>query len=540
MLLNMCQEKNISLKKRIETMINQPSTLNWNFRIGILGLALAASPLCTGALAQGAPSPQLKGPYIPPVTAPKPENMAPDPMTDPLDKVAAARKPESSVAVHNIVSALEAAYRNNTELKEYQTQVRSVDEKLPQALAGWRPTVYANASVGGEKDILSGDIKSGNGGQSVPSNGTTSSTVSANIQLQQNLFNGGKTVASTCQAESLVQAERARLADKESEVLFNAVRAYFAVIAKTAELEYKRSNEKSLRGMLGATRAKFEVGEETRTAIAQAEASLAQGTALRETAEASLLAAEATFEQVMGVRPGKLKKPGEPSMLPSGLKEAISLAKKNNPAILAALHQEKAARSEIKVNDADLLPKIDLQGQVSRQGRSNRYDSVFASGLKTNDFTTAQAVSVNLRVPLYEGGAIRGKTRELRETAEYRRIQIETSRRKIVQQLVEAWETYLAAKAAVKSYEIQVKGYEVSLEGTRQEMLVGSKILLDVLNEQQKLVNAQLQLVQAEQQYYQSAYYVLASIGRMNAMDLKLKVRRYDPRVHYHDVRNSW
>jgi len=294
-----------------------------------------------------------------------------------------------------------------------------------------------------------------------------------------------------------------------------------------------------LRATLDATKAKYDVGEETRTSIAQAEASLAQGTAEREAAEAGLLSAEATFERVTGARPGKLKKPGEPSSLPRGLKEAIEIAKKNNPAILAALYQEKADRSAIKVSDADLLPKVDLNGSVARTGALTRYK--FATGpTQTNDFTTAQKVSVNLKVPIYEGGAFRGRSRELREVAEQSRIKIETKRREIIQDLVTAWETYLAAKANVVSYRTQVKADEVSLEGTRQEMLVGSKILLDVLNAQRELVSAQLRLVQAEQTYYENAYKVLAIMGRLTAMDMKLKVKRYDPQVHYQDVRDSW
>jgi len=503
-----------------------------------LGLALSASPLLVGTTyADSKPANPLK-----PIQIGNGCGVEEAIPVAPINKVAAARIPEGKVTVNNLEAALEAAYRNNTELKELQAQLRSRDEGLPQALAGWRPTVYANASVAGEKDIKSGDIKTnGDNGITLPQSGDNFSTVRADLTLQQNIFNGGKTVASTCKAESLVQAARAQLADKEREILVAAVQAYFTVIARMAELEYRISNENSLKATLEATKAKFNVGEETRTAIAQAEASLAQGTAEREATEAQLEAVKATFEQVTGVRPGKLKKPGEPSALPKGLKEAIEIAKKNNPAILAALHQEKADRSAIKENDADLLPKVDLQAQVARQNINSAYKLQTPLGpIKTTDLQTSQTVSVSVRMPIYEGGAIRGKSRELRETAEQRRIQIETARRKVIQQLVEAWETYLSAKANVASYHAQVKANEVSLEGTRQEMLVGSKILLDVLNAQRDLVNSQLRLVQAEQTYYQNAFNVLAIMGRLNAMDMKLKVKKYDPTVHYHDVRNSW
>jgi TolC family type I secretion outer membrane protein len=528
MLFSISPGVNKIIHKGIKTMKSQYSIAPWSLRVGILGLALSVSPLSINFVHAG--------------DKPAGKAKAEDVNSDSLDKVAAARIPEGRATVMNIEAALEAAYRNNTELKELQAQLRSKDEGVPQALAGWRPTVYANASVGGEKDIKSGDIKdNGDEGITVPQSGTNSSTVSADLTLQQNLFNGGKTVAETCKAENTVLTARAQLADKEREVLFNAVKAYFEVIARTSELNYKKSNELAFKKTLEATQDKFNVGEETRTSIAQAQADLANATAQRELTEAQLLAAEATFEQVTGARPGKLKKPGEAFKLPQGLKEAMEIAKKNNPAILTALYQEKADRQAIKSSDADLLPKVDLQASVGRQGLSSRYAFPRSSGAsKTYDSTTSQKVSVNLKVPIYEAGAVRGKSRELREVAEQRRIMIETARRKVVQQLVAAWETYTASKANIKNYETQVKANEVALEGTRQEMLVGSKILLDVLNAQRLLVQSQLNLVQAEQQYYQSAYDILANMGRLNAMDMKLKVKRYNEQAHYQDVRNSW
>jgi len=520
-------------------MKNQNPKVCWNLKYGILGLALSVSPFSMdGILAETKPAaaPAQKNAEAKPAVLQEEVYPAYDP-------VAGARKPERRKTVETIQGALEAAYLHNTDLKELQAQVRARDESVPQALAGWRPSVVANARVGGEKNIYSGSTKdtANSGLQLQAQSGLNQSTAQANVTVSQNIFNGGKTIASTCQAENSVLAARAQLLDKEREVLFATVQAYFGVVAKTAELEFRRSNELALKKTLEATRDKFNVGEETRTSIAQAEANLASGTADRELTEAQLLAAEANFEQVTGARPGKLKKPGEPFSLPRGLKEAIEIAQKNNPAIIAALYQEKADRNAIKVSDADLLPKLDVEGAVERTGQLQRTNTTALGVLQNHDFTTAQRVALNLKIPIYEnGGLARGKSRELREIAEGRRIAIETARRKIVKQLVESWENYLSAKANVQNYRIQVKSNEVSLEGTRQEMLVGSKILLDVLNAQRDLVNSQLNLVRAEQSYYESAYSVLANMGRLNAFDMKLKVKAYNPHIHYNDVRNSW
>jgi outer membrane protein len=460
----------------------------------------------------------------------------------PIDQEAIRRKPETPGMLHTLQTSLEAAYRNNTEIRELQAQARSSDEKVPQALAGWRPAVNLTASVAGSKEIDSGDTKNGNGGATTARTGVNSSRINAGVQLTQNLFNGGKTIATTCQAESIVQASRAGLADKEREILLAAVQAYVALIARHAELELRKSNEHTLLKTLEATQDRFNVGEETRTSIAQADASLADAVAKRQTAEAQVWMAAATFERVVGAPAGKLQKPEIPSNFPRTLKEAIDIAQKNNPGIQQALFQEKADRNNIKVNDADLLPKVDLQASSERQGISSRtnYPPGVIANSRTYDFSTVHTVSVNLTVPIYEQGKIRAQGRELRETAEFRRIQIETKRRRVIEELIQAWETYLSAKASVRNYQGQVKANEVALEGTRQELLVGSKILLDVLNAQQQLVNAQQNLVNEEQRYYQAAFTVLAQMGRLTALDMKLQVKRYDPQVHYQDVKYSF
>lgn len=457
-----------------------------------------------------------------------------------IDQEAIRRKPEIPGMLHTLQTTLESAYRNNTEIRELQAQVRARDEGVPQALAGWRPAVGLTASVAGTKQIDSGDTKEGNARTSTPSSGNNNSSLSAGVELRQNFFNGGKTVAQTCQAESLVEAGRAQLADKEREILLAAVQAYVALIARHAELELRKSNEHTLRKTLEATQDKFNVGEETRTSIAQAEASLDDAIAKRQTAEAQVMAAAATFERVTGAPAGKLQKPSIPSNFPRSLKEAIDIAQRNHPAIRQALFQEKADRNNIKVNDADLLPKVDFSASSKRTGSSTRNQIPSAGSIKYNDFATVHNVSVSLTVPIYEQGATRSKGRELRETAEYRRIQIETMRRKVIEELVQAWETYLSAKASVKNYQAQVAANEVALEGTRQELLVGSKILLDVLNAQQQLVTAQQNLVNEEQRYYQAAFTVLAQMGRLTALDMKLQVKRYDPQVHYQDVKYSF
>lgn len=450
-------------------------------------------------------------------------------------------KTSSSSKETSMGDALTSAYQNNTEIKEQRATVRAADERIGQALAGYKPTLDADAGLRWERHIESGSELQG--GVDAPGlHKQTTKAADAGLTLKQNIYKGGSDQATQTRAESGVKSERAKLMSKEQEILLSAADAYLKLYAKTSEIKYLETNLNILTETLDSTNSKFKVGEETITAVSQAEANKAEGEAKLEKAKAELEAIKATYERVTGLKPGNVAKPSEINMLPKDLATAIKRARDNNPDILSAIYQGDVAQAEIDRIHGGLRPTLDLTGGLRRSLSTT--DKIFnpatdggidSQSRSTRD--TVQSVELRARMPIYEAGMIRSQEREARQASEQRRVNIETTRRSIHEKLIQAWETYLAAKANRISYQAQVNAFEVSVEGTRQEMIVGSKILLDFLNEQQKLVNAQLNLVQAEQQYYIAAYQILAAVGLLTAKNMSLRVNYYNPEAHYTEAK---
>lgn len=447
--------------------------------------------------------------------------------------------------------ALIGAYRNNTEIQDQRAALRVSDLGIPRALAGYKPKLTADAGLMCQKDVLSGDVASGKRmdvTNSSPLIGTRDKSADVGVVLAQNIYRGGSDAAATKGAEGTVRAQRAQLLAVEQKILLSAVQAYLDLFAKMGQLDFLRANEKTLKETWDIAQEKFEVGAETRTSAAQAEAQWAEAVAKRQTAEAELEGIKATYERVTGFKPGNIERPADFTMVPKELKNAVEKAREQNPQVIAAIYQGVAARHKIDQIGGALLPTVDLELSLRRtlSKANQRYNENIVSEanafVSRNINKTTQSVGIRASIPIYEAGATRAEQRKAHEESEQLRIAIETTRRQVVEQLVQAWENFLAAKNNILEYRKQVTALTVSLEGTRQEMFVGTKILLNVLNEQAKLLQAQLNLVTAEQSYYLSGYQILAAIGVLTARSLGLKIDGgyYNPEVHYQDVKNSF
>jgi outer membrane protein len=422
--------------------------------------------------------------------------------------------------------ALAQAYANNPTLLAARAQLRAVDENVPQALAGWRPTVSVTSSVGWTDSETRARIAGG--GRSTLDTSRTLSTNS--LTVTQPIFRGGRTVSSTRQAENQVLAQRARLFATEQQVLLDAVNAYTNVIRFQQEVLLNINNEQVLTEQLRATNERFRVGEITRTDVAQAESRLAQAKFLRARAEGDLQASRAVFQRVIGALPQRLIAP-QPLRPPvANGQEAAQLAAVNNPNVVAALFDESAARDNIDVQIASLLPQLSVQGQTFRNQNSIN-PGILQPG--------AQAI-INLTLPIYQGGAEYALVRQARQTAVRARAIVDDQRRLVTQSATQAWEQLQAFRAQVESARAQIRAQEIALDGVQREAIVGSRTTLDVLNAEQELLNGRTALVQALTSLVQQSYLLASAIGRMTAQDLGLPVEIYDMRAYYNEVRNRW
>jgi outer membrane protein len=347
--------------------------------------------------------------------------------------------------------------------------------------------------------------------------------------ITQYLYRGGKTSASTHQAVNSVYSERANLIAQEETVFTNTISAYVTYVEDQQLLLLDKQNEQVLGDELRAVNDRYRVGELTRTDVAQAEAALAQAIAQRQTAEGNLQTAGATFYDQVGVNPpSNLADPQPLRLAVKSDDEAADLAARNNPNVISALFAEAEAKDTIDVQFAALGPQIYVQGQGFRS---------YGASLRGQNTYGAQA-TINLTMPLYQGGSEYAAIRQARQNYESAVRMRQAALRTAREQAVQAWDTLVAARASTQSSRIAVRSAQIAVEGTERQALVGSATTQDVLIQQQNLLSAQITLVQNVTSIVTASYGVAAAIGRLTARDLGLAVPLYDETAYYNAVRD--
>lgn len=415
--------------------------------------------------------------------------------------------------------ALAQAYGGNPTLDAARAQLRAVDEGVPEALSGWRPTIIGSAE-GGKRwvdentpQLMDDDYEPRQAG----------------VTVTQPIFNGFGTVYSTSAAEKRVLSGRENLRRSEQEVLFQAVRSYMQVVRDQAVLELNRNNEQVIATQLQATRDRFDAGEVTRTDVAQAESRLQGAVAARIAAEGNLTASIAVYRQVIGEEPVDLAMPTDQLSLPASKDEAVAQSA-GAPQVVAAKYLADAVKDDIDVAFSEMLPTIYLEGSWfhnEEQGSNQQENGV------------GQVMGV-LSVPLYQAGAPDARVRRAKQLYQQSRRQIEEASRSSEQIAVDSWQALETAEAQIVSFEEQVRATEVALDGVKQEQLVGARTVLDVLDAELEALNAKVSLVEAQTTAVGARYAVLASVGRLTAKELALNVDVYDPMQHYDNVRNKF
>jgi outer membrane protein len=497
------------------------------------------------------------------------------------------------VGAENLPDALSKAYFNNPNLNAQRSNTRAADENIPIANSGYMPHVSASGDLGAQYEQYSGPLTtnttsttsiSGLGGTSTAgtttvgtgttttgvgttttagtgtlssqalaastgtSAGTTSSTAlgvatrtnasgtviprGAGISVTQTLFDGLRTTNNIRSAESNVFASREALRNVEQSVLQSGAQNYMDVLRDTAILDLRNSNIKVLEEQLRQTQDRFKVGEVTRTDVAQAEASVAGSRADYFAAQSQLQNSIASYRQVIGEQPTRLE-PARPldRGIPPSLENAIAVAMIEHPSVQAALHSVDVAALQVKIAEGALYPTLSLNGSAQQ-----RYDVSQTGG------SSALVASIvgSLTVPIYEGGASYATIRQAKEQLGTAEFQVDVSRDNVRAAVISSWGLLVSSKAAVQADQAQVNAAEIALNGTREEARVGQRTTLDVLNAQQTLLNARVQLVGAQRDRVVATYAILASCGRLSASGLNLRLQPYNPTVHFDQVKDKW
>lgn len=434
-------------------------------------------------------------------------------------------------------SALEQAYATNPTLQAARANQRATDETVAIAKAAGRPAVNATTSYteivdptgSGSSTLGSGLILEGPERQ-----------FNAGVNLSVPLYSGGAVKNQIRAANRRVEAGQAELRGTESAIFSQAVAAYMDVILNEAVVGLNRNNVQVLTVNLAATRDRFEIGDLTRTDVAQSEARLAAARADTQSAEANLANARERYIQIIGRAPGPLEPPPPLPGLPATSAQAVEIALDNNPDILAARERARAARFDVDAAGASRLPQLNavVGGSYANTLGSLR---IPGSAIAVNQANSGLTVGLSGTIPLFQGGrpAAQRRQAQAREGAALEQeIGVERS---VIATARSAWQSFRAANEIIASSEAAVAAATLSLEGVRAENSVGNRSILDILNAEQELLAARTRLVTARRNAYVAGFSLLAAMGKAEARDLGLDGGTlYDPDLNYNRVRNSW
>jgi len=419
----------------------------------------------------------------------------------------------------NLADTLADAYNNSGLIDQNRALLRAADEDVASIVSDLRPIINWTADI--TRDFQK--TRTNSVSQSI-------SDTNANIGLSLDLllYDFGRTPLRIEAAKETVLATREGLRSVEQQVLFRAVQAYMNLRRNSQFVSLRENNLRLLRQELRAARDRFEVGEVTRTDVAQAEAALALARSGLATARGNLAQAVEEFRAAVGRAPGQLRAPQRLPALQGGVESAKNVTLRNHPDALQVRHEVSSAELTVKAAAAAMKPTIGLTAGL-RVGES----------LKDSDNSRSGSFGVQMSGPIYQGGRLSSAKRRSMAVRDQVRARLLTTNLRLVQDVGNAYATLEAARASRAANQEAVRAARVAFRGVREEAKLGARTTLDVLDAEQNLLDARTNLISADVDVYIAAYAVLGAIGQLTAKDLNLNVRTYDPAAYYNMVKDA-
>ncbi len=421
--------------------------------------------------------------------------------------------PDASLS---LLEVLRDAYANNPRILAERERQKSTDEQVAEAVSGFRPSANFTYDRGRQRaSAFGGPDQYGD-------------TESRNLRVEQPLFRGGQTVAGYQAAKQRAKIGLFRLMAVEQQVLFETITAFMDIVQAQSILAIARNSEDVLRKQLKAAQDRFDVGEVTRTDVAQSEARLSNASAQVITAEGDLISTISVLENLIGKKPeAALQSPTMLPELPASLREALRIAQNQSPQMLQAVHAEKAAKYDVRRNLGGILPRLNLVGTMGSQ------EGVGAFGAFEFE---EDAIGLNLSIPLYQSGAEYARIRQAKAVQAQRKYEAINSRLTVDAVVTQAWENLETSQATIEARADQIKAADVALSGVKEEHEYGARTVLDVLDAEQELFIARSNLVRAERDRVVAVFGMLQALGRLSPEVLGIG-KSYDATEHLDRVK---
>lgn len=423
--------------------------------------------------------------------------------------------------------ALTEAYLRNPVLLAARAGQRATDESVVIEKSAGRPNVSSTATY---TEIVEG--ASANGPDRL---------FSAGVDLGVPIYSGGAVRNSIRAAENRVAAGQADLRGTESAIFTQVVAAYMDVLRGQAVVTLSANQVEVLGVNLQATSDRFEIGDLTRTDVAQSQSRLALAESDLRSAQANLISARENYIALVGKAPTDLQAPPPLPGLPADVEQAVAVALENNPDLIAAKERAEASRFAIDAAGAGRLPRVSVFAGYDYQNTLNSLRLPDGSAAPTQSGRDGQ-VGVSLRLPIFQGGLPAALERQAQARSAAALEQVVAAERDVIAQVRAAWSSWKASLSIIESNQLAVDAAALSLDGVKAENSIGNRDILDVLNAEQELLRARLQVVTARRNAYVAGFSLLAAMGRAEARDLGLEGVGvlYDPITNYDRVKGKF
>ena len=431
-------------------------------------------------------------------------------------------------SAETLQGALAKAYRFNPVLNAARANQMATDETLPIQRAQGLPNISLNSTFNENVLIPPGQFI------------VIPRTLNTQVQVSVPVYSGGAIKNAVRAADGRIAAGQEQLRAVESSVFSQVVAAYNDVLRDSAIVTFNRANVSNLEVNLRSSTDRFEVGDVTRTDVAQSEARLAVARSDLLTAEANLIGAKERYIQQVGEEPDDLAPPPPLPGLPESADAALDVAVKDNPDIAAALKNLEASGYDVRVARAGRLPTLAGFGRVNRS--DNFGGAQVPPGFPNQPSSqTSAVIGAQLTLPIYQGGLPAAQIRQAQARQSAALENEIATQRQVVAVVRSSFTAWKASVEVIRSAEVAISSNSLSLEGVRAENGVGTRTIIEVLNAEQELLNAQVQLATSRRNAYVAAFTLLAAMGNAEARDLDLEgVTLYDSKVNARQARGSY
>ena len=407
--------------------------------------------------------------------------------------------------------ALRKTYENNLELQAERKNLEIQREVLNISKSNLFPIL----TLTGKKNFEETNkiTKQSGGDASVTDVDTTTSS----IKIEQTLFDGQGRKTEYEKSNLGLNLSEAKLIKKEQEIFLKAIETYTGLILAYEKLSINEENVNLLQRQFELDNARLSRGQITASDLAQSQSSLAGAQARYIESQNNIVTSKLNYENVIGsiIIQENLKKIYKTQLkMPSSLNEAKEISLKKSPELIIAEIEYGQSELDVKIARSDLSPtaKISLERTYT--------DDLSA----TYDEREKDVLQATVSWPFQFGGKNKSIVSKNLQAKGMKRLLLENAQKNNTQSVTSAWSTLQSSRSFLQAVQSQVKAAEIATEGISFEYESGSgRSTFDVLQSRSNLINAKINLAEAERNYLLSQYKTLKSVGLLNSDYLNLK-----------------